>query len=101
MPAAQHCAPLFSQVCRLLFVARGGTWSPTTHHNWPDAFKAAARVLLLAGSRIGGAGSAACSAAGSAAGSAGGGSGCRLAVLPESVLLHIIQLAAAPMSSWL
>jgi hypothetical protein len=96
MPAAQHCAPLFSQVCRLLFVARGGTWSPTTHHNLPDAFKAAARVLLLAGSRTGGTGSAASSAAGSA-----GGGGCRLPVLPDSVLLHIIQLAAGPMSAWL
>ena len=39
--------------CRLVFVARGGVWSLTTHHHWPDTFKAAARTLLLAGSRAG------------------------------------------------
>ena len=84
-----------SHVCRLLFVARGSAWSPATHHHWPDAFNAAARTLLLAGSRTGSADRGAGSA-----GSAGGG-GCRLALLPDSVLLHIIQPAATPMSAWL
>ena len=34
----------------MLFVARGGAWTPANHHHWPDAYKAAARALLLAGS---------------------------------------------------
>jgi hypothetical protein len=71
--------------CRLAFVARGGTWTPTSHHHWPDGFKHAARALLLVCSRSSGAGSSArC-----------------LPVLPDFVLLHIIQLAATPMSAWM
>jgi hypothetical protein len=107
----QICDPcLLPPNYRLPFVARGGTWSPATHHHWPAAFKAMARTLLLARSATGG---------GSSGGSRhkrGKGRGsdgrakrpappaagpCRLAELPADVLLLIIQLAAAPMSAWL
>ncbi|PSC73055.1 hypothetical protein C2E20_3598 [Micractinium conductrix] len=69
---------------RLLFVARGGTWSPATHRLWPPAFKAATRTLLLAGARSSGSGR----------------SGCPLAALPGDELLRVVELAAAPMSAW-
>lgn len=85
---APLCQPT---VCRLVFVARGGAWSPVTHHHWPDGFKDAARTLLLVG---GGAGSGAASPCACPA-PAG------LAALPPGVLLRILQLAAAPMSAWL
>jgi hypothetical protein len=92
--------------CRLVFVARGGTWSPSTHHHWPEAFKAAARTLLLAASRTsGGTGSSHTAASAedspAAAASEGGSSGPHLAALPVDELLCIIQLAAVPMSAWL
>jgi hypothetical protein len=75
--------------CRLVFVARGGAWSPATHRRWPDGFQAAARDVLLAGGRTGGSGRGAHHAP--AAG---------LAALPAEMLLRIVQLAAAPMSAW-
>ena len=75
-------------------MARGGTWSPATHHHWPDAFKAAARALLLAGNGQGqGAAASKVSQPSSLA--------TRLPALPAEVLLRIIQLAAAPMSDWM
>ena len=37
-------APNCATACRLVFIARGGTWSPATNHHWPDAFQAAARA---------------------------------------------------------
>ena len=82
--------------CRLEFVARRGAWSPATHCNWPDAFKAATNTLLLA----------CCRTVGSGAGSVAASRGARpapagLASLPADVLLRILQLAAAPMSAWL
>jgi len=85
--------------CRLLFVAKGGTWSPSTHHLWPDAFKAAVRALLLA------------AGSGNTHASAGIG-GIRLAdqeqhcqpaaitSLPAGIVISIIRLEAAPMSAW-
>ena len=85
-----------------MFVAEGSSWSPATHHHWPDAFKAAARTLLLAGSIAGlrptgrtrsGRGFGGLAAAGSHT----PGLGC----LPREVLLRVIQLAAHPMSAWL
>jgi hypothetical protein len=100
--------------CRLVFVARGGTWSRATHHHWPDAFKAAARTLLLAGSRPSGAGRGACSGGGrllpavnsttdreESPAPAGDSSCLTLAALPADALRLIVQLAAAPMSAWL
>jgi hypothetical protein len=33
-------------------MARGSAWSPATHQHWPDAFKTAARTLLLVASHI-------------------------------------------------
>ena len=82
--------------CRLVFVARGGTWSPSTHHHWPDAFKAAARTLLLTASCTG---SGDASRKGQAAPLRSGAP--RLASLPADVLLRIVPLAAGPMSAWL
>ncbi|KAL4424048.1 hypothetical protein ABPG75_001349 [Micractinium tetrahymenae] len=38
---------------RLVLLARGGAWTPTSHDLWPPAFKAATRTLLLAGSAAG------------------------------------------------
>ena len=81
--AADRCTLFSSACCRLVSLARG--WSPATHHHWPDAFKAAARTVLLTASR--------------AAGSSD--SQPSLRVLPAEVLLRILQLAAAPMSAWL
>ena len=77
-------------------MARRGAWSPATHCNWPDAFKAATNTLLLA----------CCRTVGSGAGSVAASRGARpapagLASLPADVLLRILQLAAAPMSAWL
>jgi hypothetical protein len=80
---------LLSPDCRLVFVACGGAWSPATHHRWPDSFKAAARVVLLAGGRTGGSGRGVRHAPAAS-----------LATLPADVLLRIVQLAAAPMSAW-
>lgn len=74
-------------------MARSGAWSTATHRHWPDAFKAAARTLLLAGSRT-----------------VGGRAGrrrqsrpvraSRFGALPADVLLRIVQLAAEPMHAW-
>ena len=86
--------------CRLVFVARGGAWSPANHHHWPDAFKAAARTLLLTASST--AGSTGDSwACGSCAGRGERRAPASLAALPADVLLRILSLAAAPMSTWL
>ena len=99
---------------RLGFIARGGTWSPATHHRWPEAFKAAARTLLLAASsagaqaaaeRHGGGAAAECAAkrrrrqraAHSVRDERGGG----LAALPGSALMRVLELAAMPVSDWL
>jgi hypothetical protein len=83
-----------------VFVARGGTWSPTSHHHWPDAFKAAVHTFLLAGSGAAGSGSGGAEAGGTRrAGTGGTGPG--LVALPTDVLLRIIQQVAAPMSAWL
>ena len=83
-PTAHNWATLAGVSC--------GTWSPTSHHHWPDGFKAVARILLLAANR--GVGSA---------GSTAGGRSSRLpvAALPADVLLRILQQAALPMSAWL
>lgn len=89
---------------RLLFVARGGAldWTTSAHNNWPDRFKAATRALLLAAHRSArnsprqyhGAGSskAACPATSAAA--------TGLASPPHDLLLHVVRLAASPMSAW-
>ena len=91
----------------LLFIARGGSWSPGEHRHWPDRFKAAARTLLLSAS----ASAASRQAAGRrvtrassrrhphAAAAAGSPFPC-LGDLPEEVLLHILRLAAHPLSGW-
>lgn len=96
--------------CRLLIVARGEAWSSSRHVDWPDAFKAAVRCLLLAANTK--AGTAQDSAAqqrvdrrrrGKAprlSAPAGAGSA-SLASLPQELLLKIVELAAAPMSEWL
>ena len=72
-------------ICRLVFLAKGGSWCPASHRLWPDGFRAAAKTVLLAARRDSG---------------AGGGS-CGLGVLPPDVLLKVLSLAAMPMSSWL
>ena len=95
---------------RLLFLARtGGAWRPATHRHWPPAFQQATRALLL------------CAAAGSSSASAAEGArrvtraaarGRRqqrasseaarlLGALPAGVLLHVLKLAAEPLSTWL
>ncbi|PSC73519.1 trans-2-enoyl-mitochondrial [Micractinium conductrix] len=78
---------------RVLHIARGSVWSPATHHLWPPAFKAAARALLLALARDVG-------DAGSEGGDDGSAAGANLACLPAPLLLRVLQLAAAPMSTW-
>ena len=94
------CVSRFPPCCRLVFAARGGTWSPATHHHWPDAFKAAVRTFLLAGSGAGGSGSGGAERGGTRrAGTGGTGPG--LVALPTNVLLRILQQVAAPMSAWL
>ncbi|KAL4431409.1 hypothetical protein ABPG75_006665 [Micractinium tetrahymenae] len=93
----------------LVFLARGGTWSPAEHHRWPDAFKAAARTLLLACSAAGAQPLADAAVGGSkrrrrrghAAGDIPTVRGGRLAELPAGVLLRVVELAATPMSAWL
>jgi hypothetical protein len=94
--------------CRLLFVARGGTWSPSNHRLWPAAFKASIRTLLLcSNSSEGGKNNTEKLAPAASDGSDGcsdGGDGSSdvcLASLPADALLRIIHLAAAPMSAWL
>lgn len=77
----------------VLHIARGSVWSPATHHLWPPAFKAAARALLLALARDVG-------DAGSEGGDDGSAAGANLACLPAPLLLRVLQLAAAPMSTW-
>lgn len=85
--------------------AEGGSWSPATHHYWPDAFKHALHALPLAANRTSG---GACTSSGGSSTSTGGGSGspaavaqqATLACLPPGILLHIASLAAAPMSTW-
>ncbi|KAL4431391.1 hypothetical protein ABPG75_006647 [Micractinium tetrahymenae] len=94
---------------RLVFLARGGTWSRAEHHRWPDAFKAATRTLLLAGSAAGEQPVAEAAAGsskrrrrrGRAAGDGPSPRGGMLAALPAGALLRVIELAAAPMSAWL
>ena len=73
-----------NQSRQLEVVARGVSWSPGTHKDWPRAFKAAARCLLLLSARR----SPSCSGAG-------------LAVLPLDALLAVLRQAALPMSAWL
>jgi hypothetical protein len=92
--------------CRLVLVARGDAWSPATHRHWPDAFKGAARTLLLAAGRTGGgpaSGIGGCGVSLDARPAPPGGDGdnLKLAALPADVLLRILQLAAMPMSAWL
>jgi hypothetical protein len=96
--------------CRLVFIARGGTWSPATHHHWPDAFQAAARALLLTGSRPSGTEGGKerpepavdSTAGGEESPAPAGDSSClTLAPLPAGALRLVVQLAATPMSAWL
>ncbi|KAL4431357.1 hypothetical protein ABPG75_006613 [Micractinium tetrahymenae] len=93
---------------QLVFLARGGAWSPAAHHRWPDAFKAAARTLLLAASSAGAQPVLEAAANGSkrrrlgqAAGAASKPRGGGPAVLPVELVLRVLELAAAPMSGWL
>lgn len=74
--------------CSLLHIAKGGTWIPSTHHLWPHTFKAATRTCLLA-------------AQSSAAHHSDSTRACGLGSLPTDVLLHILSIAALPMSAWL
>ncbi len=127
----QLCQTIFDLWCnefpccavprRLLFAAQDGSWSPATHRHWPDAFKAAARTLLLAANRnnanVGAASSqdvrtarrqrrqAAAAAGGShqTAAAPGGGqqAGGTLGALPAELLLRIVKAAAGPLSAWL
>lgn len=80
---------------RLLFLARtGGAWSPTAHHRWPEAFKGAARTLLLcaaAGSRLEGRQDASQPAP----------LACLLGSLPQDALLLVWKHAAEPLSTWM
>jgi hypothetical protein len=63
----------------MLHAAKGPTyWSPAHHRAWPEGFGTAAATVLLAAHR--------------------GRTG--LASLPPDVVLHILRLAAHPMSAW-
>ncbi|KAL4431354.1 hypothetical protein ABPG75_006610 [Micractinium tetrahymenae] len=96
---------------RLVFLARGGTWTPATHHLWPDAFKAAARILLLAASSAGVKPAAEAAPGGSSSKRRRRGRGAAkarprfqhgwLAALPAGAVMHILKLSALPMSAWL
>lgn len=55
-------------------------WTPERHHEWPPAFKAAARTLLVASSRDSEEG---------------------LALLPSNVVLKVIGLAGRDLVAWL
>lgn len=100
-------------LCRLIFIAAGGVWSRSTHCHWLAVFKAVTRTLLLAAHRTAPASSS--RSGGRQRAKTGGGSGssapglaqrsrespsCVLAALPADVLVRVIELAAAPMSSW-
>lgn len=80
---------------RLLFLARtGGAWSPAVHHHWPEAFKGAARTLLLcaaAGSRL----------EGKLDASQPAPLACLLGSLPQDALLLVLKHAAEPLSTWM
>lgn len=73
----------------LLLSAQGGasTWEPARHCQWPPAFQATARMLLLAAARSG-------EAAPDARGRA------TLRALPHDLLLRVLQRAAVPVSVW-
>ena len=62
-------------------------WSPSNHATFPQAFKQAARTLLLAAQ------------AGKRTGSSWAATG--LAALPSEVLVGVLGQAAYPLSSWL
>ena len=66
-----------------MFLAKGGSWGPASNRLWPDGFQATTKTVLLAARR------------------AAEGYPCGLGALPPDVLLHILSLAAMPMSSWL
>lgn len=96
----------------MLFVARGGGWSPVTHHHWPERFRVMARAFLLTAhatvaSRGAVEGAVTRSLArgrppgAAAAGGVNRPAGSCLGDLPPAVLLHILCLAATPLSSWL
>ena len=91
----------------LLFLARtGGAWSPATHHHWPRAFKQAARALLLcaaAGGHAAQGGQHAMLLAPAPPGgqqSSASGALRLLGGLPPDVLLHVLKLAAEPLTVW-
>eukprot|EP00887_Chlorella_sp_A99_P005150 scaffold40.g5150.t1 len=104
---------------QLAFVARGSSWSRADHHIWPADFRAATRLLLLAGSSAGLQPAAAETRTpatrrrqgGRAERRLGGGGGPTPSVsrlqggafagLPADVLLRVLELAAAPMSNWM
>ncbi len=83
-------------------------WSPDTHFAWPASFREAARALLLASQRLAAPGAVA------VVGSTSQGSqqqqgpsgpaaanAATLGSLPTGVLLHILGMAAHPLSAWI
>ena len=92
MPGVQSA--ILPSMRSVLFVARGGSWSPETHHHWPERFKATARALLITAH-------ATASRQRAVEGDGSEPAGCCLGDLPPGVLLHILRLAATPLARWL
>ena len=70
----------------LLRYLSSSPWAPERHASWPTSFRAAAATLLLCARHGGG---------GAAAAEAGPWS------LPESIMLHILELLAGRRVEWL
>lgn len=83
-------------LCRWLYLAlQHPAWTPQQHRRFMPAFRKAAATLLLAARR------GARQASGSSDGDGDGQSpAAMLGALPHELLLHIIGLAAYPLSAW-
>ncbi|PSC69033.1 L-aspartate oxidase [Micractinium conductrix] len=102
---------------RLMLVAQSGGWGPAAHADWPQAFKAATRCLLLAAHRQARDGGAAANAHGGADGRAAraarraqgkasrlqgpAAAEARLGSLPSELLQQVVAVAAFPVSAWM
>lgn len=100
-----------------MLVAQSGGWGPAAHADWPQAFKAATRCLLLAAHRQARDGGAAANAHGGADGRAAraarraqgkasrlqgpAAAEARLGSLPSELLQQVVAVAAFPVSAWM
>lgn len=75
-------------------------WSPDNHDVWPARFRQAAHALLLTARRLETQPAAAAAAGSSSDEQRGAVPRPTLGSLPAGVLLHILGLAAHPVSAW-